>query len=108
MQYKQTLYLTKRLECPNHDACRRRNFIRAMFSLNSIMQIKSNFAGSATYGVPIEVPPGRGVSHPILRLYTTVKREMDGSGVGWNLDMGAIQRSTKFGVNYNNKAILLQ
>jgi hypothetical protein len=26
-------------------------------SLNSLMQIRSNFVGSATYSVPIEVPP---------------------------------------------------
>jgi RHS repeat-associated protein len=73
----------------------------ALSSLNSLIQIKSNFVGSATYGVPIEVPPGRGGIAPNLALTYNSQAGNGWLGVGWNLDMGAIQRSTKFGVNYN-------
>ena len=71
-------------------------------SLNSLMQIKSNFVGSATYGVPIEVPPGRGGIAPNLALLYNSQAGNGWLGVGWLLDMGAIQRSTRFGVNYNS------
>jgi len=73
----------------------------AMSSLNSLMQVKNSFAGSATYGVPIEVPPGRGGIAPNLALTYNSQAGNGWLGVGWNLDMGAIQRSTKFGVDYN-------
>jgi hypothetical protein len=65
--------------------------------------IRNNpFSGTAVYSIPIEVPPGRNGIAPNLAL---VYNSMAGNGwlgVGWNLDMGAIQRSIKFGVNYTS------
>jgi hypothetical protein len=61
----------------------------------------SPFTGSAATRVPIEVPPGRGGIAPNLALTYNSQAGNGWVGVGWNLDMGAIQRSTKFGVDYN-------
>jgi len=47
------------------------------------------------------VPPGRNGIQPNLALTYNSYRGNGWIGVGWDLDMGAIQRSTKFGVDYN-------
>ena len=69
--------------------------------------IRNNpFSGTAVYSIPIEVPPGRNGIAPNIAL---VYNSMAGNGwlgVGWNFDMGAIQRSTKFGVNYNDNGFV--
>lgn len=59
------------------------------------------FTGAATYNVPIEVPPGRAGMTPKLFLKYNSLRGNGWLGVGWFLDMGTIQRSTKRGVNYS-------
>ncbi len=56
--------------------------------------------GAAAYSIPIEVPKGRGNIAPNLSLTYNSYRANGQFGVGWNLDMGAIQRSTKKGLNY--------
>ena len=56
--------------------------------------------GAATYSIPIEVPPGRGNIAPNLSLTYNSYSGNSWVGVGWNLDMGAIQRSTKHGLDY--------
>jgi len=55
--------------------------------------------GAATYSIPLEVPPGRAGMAPKLALRYNSYQSNSWIGVGWDLDMGAIQRSTKFGVN---------
>ncbi len=50
--------------------------------------------GAATYSVPIEVPKGRGGISPNLSLIYNSYQGNGWIGVGWMLDMGAIQRST--------------
>jgi len=58
--------------------------------------------GSATYTIPIEVPPGRGgIAVPDLAITYNSSRKNGWIGVGWDLDMGSIQRSTKRGLDYN-------
>jgi len=61
----------------------------------------SVFTGAARYSIPIEVPPGRNGIEPEITLQYQGSTENGWVGVGWNLDMGAIQRSTKFGVDYS-------
>jgi len=60
----------------------------------------NTFAGSASFSIPIQVLPGRlGVAPSVTLSYSS----MGGNGflgVGWNLDMGSIQRRTKDGLNY--------
>jgi hypothetical protein len=57
----------------------------------------SIFTGSATTSVPIVVPPGRGGIAPNLALVYNSAMRNGWIGVGWDLDMGSIQRSTKDG-----------
>jgi len=56
--------------------------------------------GASTYRIPIQVPPGRNGIAPNLALTYSSSRKNGRLGVGWDLDLGSIQRSTKFGVNY--------
>ncbi|MFZ0932346.1 MAG: FG-GAP-like repeat-containing protein [Syntrophobacteraceae bacterium] len=52
------------------------------------------------YKIPIEVPKGRNGIQPNLSLYYNSYNSNGWIGVGWDLNMGFIQRSTKYGVNY--------
>jgi hypothetical protein len=60
------------------------------------------FTGSASYGLPIEAPPGRhGLQPQIALLY----RSTNGYGLlgpGFELELGAIERRTKGGVSFSN------
>ncbi|HEX9742385.1 MAG TPA: RHS repeat-associated core domain-containing protein [Nitrospiraceae bacterium] len=56
------------------------------------------FTGRATTGIPISVPPGRRGVQPALALGYSSSGQNGWLGVGWDLDLGAIERSTKFGV----------
>lgn len=55
------------------------------------------FTGAATHNIPIQVPPGRGGMAPQILLTYNSYQGNGWVGVGWNLDMGAIQRSTRGG-----------
>jgi len=58
--------------------------------------------GAATLKIPIEVPPGRlGIAPNISLIYNSYQKNGP-LGVGWSLDMGSIQRSTKHGVSYSS------
>ncbi len=73
-------------------------------SSNPIYQFtvtNSTFTGAVATSIPITVPPGRNGMAPKLALVYFSQKGNGWLGVGWDLDMGAIQRSTKFGVNYN-------
>ena len=60
--------------------------------------------GAGTYSIPIEVPTGRGGIAPNLSLIYNSEQGNGWVGVGWMLDMGAIQRSTNTpgGINYSS------
>ncbi len=62
------------------------------------------FTGRATAGVPIGVPPGRKNLQPQLALSYSSSSRNGWLGVGWGLDMGFIERSTKYGVPKYNDA----
>ena len=55
------------------------------------------FTGQAATGIPLFVPPGRRGMRPSLALSYSSGGGNGWLGIGWNLDMGYIQRSTKFG-----------
>jgi len=63
--------------------------------------------GAATLSIPIEVPPGRNGIEPNLALTYNSNRGNGWIGVGWDLDMGAIQRSTKLGVDYSARDFVI-
>src|SRR3990167_4377715 len=54
--------------------------------------------GSANFAVPIEVPPGRGGVQPNIQLQYNSSSPNDILGVGWNLELGVVQRSSRSGV----------
>jgi hypothetical protein len=58
-------------------------------------------SGSFTYSVPIVVPPGRNGLTPQLALAYNSSGENGFLGVGWDLPIGYVMRSTKRGVDYN-------
>jgi len=60
----------------------------------------SRFAGAATAAIPIEVPPGRKGMAPKLALNYSSQQGSGWIGMGWTIDLGAIQRATKRGTNY--------
>jgi len=59
------------------------------------------FNGMMTTSIPLEVPSGRGLIKPDLKLTYRSASANGWLGVGWNIDPGAIQRSTHFGVAFN-------
>ena len=56
------------------------------------------FTGRATSSIPLGVPPGRKGVQPSLALAYASSARNGMVGVGWSLDVGAIERSTKNGV----------
>ena len=58
------------------------------------------FTGALTAAIPIDVPPGRQGVQPNLQLAYESAGGNGWAGMGWKLDLGAIERSTRFGVNY--------
>ncbi len=59
------------------------------------------FTGSLSTSIPIEVPPGRHGMQPNLALTYWSNGSNGWIGKGWKLDVGAIERETRFGVDYN-------
>jgi len=57
-------------------------------------------SGAFTYSIPIEVPPGRHGLTPQLSLVYNSSAGNGFLGVGWDLPIGYVMRSTKYGVDY--------
>lgn len=57
--------------------------------------------GGTNVNIPIQTPPGRNGIAPNLSLSYSSGRGNSWIGLGWDLSLGAIQRSTKKGLNYN-------
>lgn len=59
-------------------------------------------SGSLNKTIPIEVPPGRNGMTPDIQLqYDSYNKKNGRLGVGWDLNISFIQRSTKKGLDYN-------
>lgn len=58
------------------------------------------FTGTMSHAIPIEVPPGRQGMDPGLALTYRSTQSNGWVGVGWDLEVGAIERSTQHSVNY--------
>ena len=61
------------------------------------------FMGTFSYTYPIQVPPGRGGLTPKLMLTYSSSGKNGWLGMGWDLTITSIERSTKFGApNYDD------
>src|SRR4030067_1438163 len=91
-----TIYLAPHLAayCP----C---NFLLSFSEAISAEIENDLYIGSAVGKFPILVPPGRGGLSPNILLDYSSYRGNGWIGVGWDFNMGAIQRSTKKGVKYD-------
>jgi RHS repeat-associated protein len=61
----------------------------------------SLFTGALQTGVSIQVPPGRLGIAPSLNLGYNSQGGNGWIGMGWNMDLGTIQRNTKNGIDYS-------
>ena len=59
------------------------------------------FTGTLTGSIPIEVPQGRNGMQPNLALNYASSNGNSWTGVGWDLELGAIERQTKWSVLYS-------
>lgn len=67
------------------------------------VQDVSLFTGALVFSYPIIVPPGRRGIQPDLKLVYNSQAQNGWLGLGWDLSMGSIQRSTKNGIpTYND------
>lgn len=57
--------------------------------------------GAADYSIPIKVPPGRNGLAPNLTLRYNSLQGNGWIGMGWDINIASIQRSTKHGVGYD-------
>ena len=72
------------------------------FSSSEKFQVEPS-TGTATLTIPIEVPQGRKGIQPSISLMYNSSSPNSILGVGWSLELGSIQRSTKRGVpEYDN------
>ena len=62
------------------------------------------FTGTATTSIPIQVLPGRNGVQPNLQLTYASGNGNGWVGMGWKLELGSIERNTRFGVIYNETA----
>ncbi len=87
--------------------------LTSAFAANNKLPIFSDFVadvdpytGSATFAIPIKVPSGRAGIQPNIQLQYNSKLSNGSLGVGWVLQLGAIQRLTTKGVpHYDNTDI---
>ncbi len=73
---------------------------------NIIPQVMTS-TGASTSVVPVLAPTGRGNVSPKLALNYTSFQKNGWVGVGWNLDLGSIQRNTKTGLDLNGNDFVL-
>lgn len=72
--------------------------------MSSVVPTSLIYSGAASHSIPIVVPPGRGNIAPNLSLTYNSYQKNSWLGEGWDLDLGSIQRSTTYGVDYSASA----
>ena len=66
------------------------------------------FTGTLTTSIPINVPPGRNGIQPSLQLVYSNTAGNGWAGMGWKLELGSIERQTRFGVDYSKDDYTVQ
>jgi RHS repeat-associated protein len=59
------------------------------------------FTGTLSASVTIQAPPGRGAVQPHVKLNYRSTSQNGLLGMGWDIDLGTIERSTRFGVSFD-------
>ena len=59
------------------------------------------FTGLASTSVPLDLPTGRNGIQPNLNLVYSSSNGNGWVGMGWKLELGSIQRNTRFGLDYS-------
>ncbi|WP_041245297.1 SpvB/TcaC N-terminal domain-containing protein [Geotalea uraniireducens] len=67
--------------------------------LSSDRAVPDLFTGTMNYAIPIKAPPGRNGMSPNIALTYRSSNGNGPIGMGWEIEMGAIQRSTRGGVD---------
>jgi RHS repeat-associated protein len=77
------------------------------WSLKPVQISPAGNSGAAMTSIPIKVPPGIKGIQPNIALTYNSSAKNGWIGVGWNLDMGSIQRNTKRGVVYSDSDFIV-
>ncbi|MBI5895633.1 MAG: hypothetical protein HZB24_06390 [Desulfobacterales bacterium] len=77
-----------------------------LVSHNAVSHFVATFTGAAGASIPIVVPPGRNAMQPSLALSYNSFMRNGWVGVGWNVELGAIRRNTKHGLDYDGSDFL--
>ncbi len=70
--------------------------------------LPDQFTGALNYSIPIKVPAGRNGVQPDLALTYRSNRGNGWVGAGWDLEIAAIERSTRKGVDYTKDDYILR
>lgn len=70
----------------------------ATSSTNAI--VPDLFSGTASFTIPVGIPPGRSAVQPNIDLLYRSGNGNGWLGVGWELEVGRIERSMRYGVDY--------
>jgi len=76
------------------------------YANQEIMPQNNTNTGAATYAIAVKVTPGRGGLQPGISISYSSSAKNGWIGVGWNLDLGSIQRATKRGLDYGGSDFL--
>ncbi|MBI5854033.1 MAG: VCBS repeat-containing protein [Nitrospirae bacterium] len=66
------------------------------------------FSGSFGATIPIAIPPGRNGMQPTVQLIYGSGAPSSWVGVGWQLDLGTIERRARFGTDYSKEEYVLR
>ncbi|MBI1820945.1 MAG: hypothetical protein HYR79_04475 [Nitrospirae bacterium] len=69
---------------------------------------QDQFTGTLSYNLPIEVPPGRKGMAPDLNLTYRSGNGNGWIGLGWELEVGSIERKTRLGLDYASADFVLR
>ncbi len=77
-------------------------------NMNNMIESYAGNDGSANYVIPIEVPEGRNGLTPEITIRYNSNHKNGYLGVGWQINLGAIRRVCKYGVDYSENDYVVE